>query len=66
MAKMGGCDYGMVGQSGKKAMSPTATKRNNMSKGGVNGHMGGTDKMGKRPALGVGQNGQGKYKHDKR
>lgn len=69
MAKMNGVNSDIVtGPVGSKStrMNPAMSKRNNLASGGVNQHLGGSDEMGKKPGLGKGQNGQGKYKHDKR
>lgn len=46
MAKMGGCNYEFNSANspqGKGRVTPSTFARNNMSKGGVNGHLGGTD-----------------------
>jgi len=69
MAKMGGCDYqhaSTKSPQGKGRVTPSSFARNNMSMGGVNDHLGGSDTKGKSPALKSGQTGQGKHRHDKR
>lgn len=52
MAKMGGCNYehnNMLQAQGKGRMTPSAFARNNMGKGGVNDHQGGTKTSYKQP-----------------
>ena len=69
MAKMNGCNTGfmdMKGAQGKMRVVPAQWARNNLSKGGVNDHAGGTDKPAKKPPLSAGSMGQGKHRHDKR
>lgn len=65
MAKMGGCNYEFKSASspqGKGRVTPSTFSRNNLSKGGVNDHIGGTDKAGKKPALGAGRSSMIKAK----
>ena len=62
MPKMNGCNEGMCAPAGSRStrMNPTDFARNNMAKGGVNGHAGGTDKAAKKPAVGKGKAHDGK------
>ena len=67
MASMNGVNKHMGGYSGKTpaASQPfNATKRGNMSKGGVNTDLGGGAKASHGPKLAAGTNGTGKMKHD--
>lgn len=65
---LGGCNYEFKSANspqGVKRVTPSSFARNNMSKGGVNKHAGGSDKWDGKPALAAGQNGIGKHRHDK-
>lgn len=69
MAKMNGCNSDMPkGPIGKNStrINPNSFARNNMSKGGVNAHAGGSDTWDTKPKLSAGDNGLGKHRHDKR
>jgi hypothetical protein len=69
MAHKGGCNYefeSAKSAQGEKRVTPSTFSRNNMSKGGVNKHAGGSDKWDGSPAQAAGTNGVGKYRHDKK
>ena len=69
MAKMGGCNYEFNSASspqGKGRVTPSSFARNNLSKGGTNTTGGSMDTGSNKPGLSAGQNGSGKYRHDKR
>lgn len=57
MAFKNGCNAGMAAPSGSRStrMNPNDFKRNNLSKGGVNKHTGGTDKLTHTPKHGKGK-----------
>lgn len=65
MAKMNGCNEGMVGPNGTHStrMQPQNHGRQNLAKGGVNKHSGGSDKWGEKPSVAAGGAHQGKYTH---
>lgn len=66
MAKMNGCNDGMVAPNGKMStrVNPADSARNSMSKGGVNDHAHGSDKFSNKPKLAAGKNGTGKFRQD--
>lgn len=67
MARMNGCNADLpTGPIGDKStrMNPAKATRQNMSRGGVNDHSGGSDKWDGKPALSKGDNGTGKYHHN--
>lgn len=63
MAKMNGCNQDFdsaKSPQGVKRVTPAGFARNNMSKGGTNAHMGGTDKAGQKLPVGKGKAHDGK------
>lgn len=58
MASKGGCNYEFNSANspqGKNTLTPSTFARNNLSKGGVNKHAGGSDKWDGKPGYGAGK-----------